>query len=123
MLCYHSLKRKHFWISSKPAIVVFDSGATYSLVSRLFSNHLGRNVGRLFRPMVVRVADNRTLQISDVYHGCTLEISGIESLIDLISIDMKTVCVHVDMDRLDTFEAEIPCHRMQVRVHPKWGEN
>ena len=42
-------------------LVPIDGGATYSHVSRPFSNHLGRDVGRLFRPMVVRVADNRTL--------------------------------------------------------------
>ena len=64
--------------------------------------------------MVDRVVDNWTFQISDVYRDCTSEISGIEFPIDLIPIDMGTVCVLVVMNRLNTFEAEIPCHRMQV---------
>ena len=67
-----------------------------------------------YRPMVVRVVDNWTFQISDVYRDYTSEISGIEFPIDLIPSDMGTVCVLVVMNQLNTFEAEIPCHRMQV---------
>ncbi|KAI3510710.1 hypothetical protein L1887_17843 [Cichorium endivia] len=91
---------------------MFDSGATHLFVSRSFSNRLGRDVGRLSRPMVVRVADNRTLY-TEVYSGCTPKISGLEFSIDLIPIAMREVCVTVDMDWLDTLEAEISCHRKQ----------
>ena len=110
-----------YLVNSEPAAVMFDSGATHSFVSRAFCNRLGRNVGRLVRPMVVEVADNRTLFVTDVYRGCTLEISGTEFPIDLIPIAMRELCVIVGMDWLDTFDAEISCRRKQVRVRTTEG--
>ncbi|KAI3503701.1 hypothetical protein L1887_32150 [Cichorium endivia] len=101
---------------------MFDSGATHLFVSCSFSNRLGRDVGRLSHPMVLRVADNRTLY-TEVYSGCTPEISGLEFSIDLIPVAMREVCVTVDVDWMDTFEAEISCHRKQVRVQIQVGEN
>ena len=88
-------------INSEPAAVMFDSGATHSFVSHSFSSRLGRNIGRLARPMVIEVADSRTLFVTDVYRGCTLEISGIEFPIDLIPTAMRELCVIVGMDWLD----------------------
>jgi hypothetical protein len=102
---------------------MFDSGATHSFVSRTFINRLGRGVGKLARPMVVEVADNRTIYVTDVYRGCTLEFSGVEFPIDLIPISMRELCVIVGMDWLDAFDAEILCRKKQVRVqNPRGGE-
>ena len=102
---------------------MFDSGATHSFVSRTFINRLGRSVGKLARPMVIEVADNRTIFVTDVYRGCTLEFSGVEFPIDLIPISMRELCVTVGMDWLDAFDAEILCRKKQVRVqNPRGGE-
>ena len=102
---------------------MFECGATHSFVSHSFSNCLGRDIGKLARPMVVEVAGNRTLFVTDVYRGCTLEITGVEFPIDLIPIAMRELCVIVGMDWLDTYDAEISCRRKQVRVQtPSGGE-
>ena len=102
---------------------MIDTGATHSFVSRTFINRLGRNVGKLARPMVIEVADNRMIYVTDVYRGCTLEFSGVEFPIDLIPIAMRELCVIVGMDWLDAFDAEILCRKRQVRVrNPKGGE-
>ena len=77
-----------YLLDSEPAVVMFDSGATHSFVSRTFINRLGCSIGKLARPMVVEVADNRTIYVTDVYRGCTLEFSGVEFPIDLIPIAM-----------------------------------
>ncbi|KAL7606054.1 hypothetical protein Lser_V15G20823 [Lactuca serriola] len=106
-----------------PAVVMFDSGATHSFVSRTFIKRLGCSIGKLARPMVVEVADNRTIYVTDVYRGCTLEFSGVEFPIDLIPIAMRELCIIVGMDWLDAFDAEIHCRKQQVRVrNPRGGE-
>ncbi|KAI3505496.1 hypothetical protein L1887_27627 [Cichorium endivia] len=112
-----------YLLDSEPAVVMFDSGATHSFVSRTFINRLGRSIGKLARPMVIEVADNRMIYVTDVYRGCTLEFSGFEFPIDLIPIAMRDLCVIVGMDWLDAFDAEILCRKKQVRVrNPKGGE-
>ena len=110
-------------LNSHPANVMFDCGATHSFVSRTFINRLGRSIGKLARPMVIEVADNRTIYVTDVYRGCTLEFSGVEFPIDLIPIAMRELCVIVGLDWLDAFDAEILCRKKQVRVqNPRGGE-
>ncbi len=102
---------------------MFDCGATHSFVSRTFINRLGHSIGKLARPMVIEVADNRTIYVTDVYRGCTLEFSGVEFPIDLIPIAMRELCVIVGLDWLDAFDAEILCRKKQVRVqNPIRGE-
>ncbi|KAI3708525.1 hypothetical protein L2E82_37728 [Cichorium intybus] len=102
-----------YLLDSEPAVVMFDSGATHSFVSRTFINRLGRSIGKLARPMVMEVADNRMIYVTDVYRGCTLEFSGVEFPIDLIPIAMRDLCVIVGMDWLDAFDAEILCRKKQ----------
>ncbi|XP_052620969.1 uncharacterized protein LOC128126862 [Lactuca sativa] len=118
-VCYHcnetghkkpecpKLKAGSYLLDSEPAVVMFDSGATHSFVSRTFINRLGHSIGKLARPIVVEVADNRTIYVIDVYRGCTLEFSGVEFPIDLIPIAMRELYVIVGMDWLDAFDAEI----------------
>ncbi|XP_052620931.1 uncharacterized protein LOC128126834 [Lactuca sativa] len=112
-----------YLLDSEPAVVMFDSGATHSFVSRTFINRLGHSIGKLARLMVVEVADNRTIYVTDVYRGCTLEFSGVEFPIDLIPIAMQELYVIVGMDWLDAFDVEIHCRKKQVRVrNPRGGE-
>ncbi|XP_023736044.1 uncharacterized protein LOC111883953 [Lactuca sativa] len=112
-----------YLLDSEPDVVMFDSGATHSFVSRTFMNRLGRSIGKLAHPMVVEVADNRTIFVTDVYRGCTLEFSGVEFPIDLIPIAMRELCVIVGMDCIDACDVEIHCRKKQVRVqNPSGGE-
>ncbi|XP_052619541.1 uncharacterized protein LOC111895023 [Lactuca sativa] len=112
-----------YLLDSEPDVVMFDSGATHSFISHTFINRLGRSIGKLAHPMVVDVADNRTIYVTDVYRGYTLEFSGVEFPIDLIPIAMRDLCVIVGMDWLDAFDVEIHCRKKQVRVrNPRAGE-
>src|SRR6187200_64152 len=90
-----------YLLDSHPVAVMFDSGAAHSFVSCTFINRLGRGIGKLARPMVIEVADNRIIYVTAVYRGCTLEFSGVEFPIDLIPIAMRELCVIVGMDWLD----------------------
>ncbi|XP_052625909.1 uncharacterized protein LOC111918842 [Lactuca sativa] len=111
-----------YLLDSDPAVVMFDSGATHSFVSRTFINRLGCSIGILARPMVVEVADYRTIYVTNVYRGCTLEFSGVEFPIDLIPIAMRELYVIIGMDWLDAFDAEI-YRKKQVHVrNPRGGE-
>src|SRR5581483_10109540 len=78
-----------FSVNSIPAVVLFDSGATHSFISRNFSKQLNCSIERLNCPLVVEIADNRTITVTDVHCECTLEIYGEKFPIDLILIDTR----------------------------------
>ena len=90
-------------------------------MSSAFSRHLGRDVESLGYSLVVEVADDRTVVVTDIYRDCTLEASGKKFPIDLIPIAMRELCVIVGMDWMDDFDAEIVCRPKQVRVRPPGG--
>jgi hypothetical protein len=92
-------------------------------MSRNFSKQLDCSIERLSCPLLVEVADNRTLTVTDVHRGCTLEISGERFPIDLILIDMREFCVIVGMDWMYSYDAEIICRHKQVRVRTQVGKN
>ena len=86
-----------YLLDSQPAATMIDSSAThsfvsrysffcfshiYSFVARTFINRLGRCAGKLARPMVTKVADNRMIYVTDVYR-VTLEFPEFEFLLIL----------------------------------------
>ena len=85
-------------MSSVPALVLFDSGASRSFISLAFSQHISISREALSRPLRVSIADERALYATEVIRGCVLEIFGVEFPIDLVPIAMGGVCVIVGMD-------------------------
>ena len=74
-----------FLVNSLPALVLFDSGASQSFVSRSFSREFDFPVGELECPRV-SIADEHGVSAPSVYRGCVLEIFGVSFPIDLIPI-------------------------------------
>ncbi|KAI3700658.1 hypothetical protein L2E82_45295 [Cichorium intybus] len=112
-----------FRVNNVPGIVLFDSGATHSFVSIEFSERLGRKVESLDQPHVVEIVDDRTVTVTRIYRGCTLELNGVSFPIDLIPIAMRQLCVVVGIDWMGAVDAEIRCRLKQIRVRtPSGGE-
>ena len=80
-------------MNSLPALVLFDSGASWSFVSQIFSGEFSVPVGELEYPLRVSIANEHGVSASLVYQGCELEIFGVSFLIDLILIPMGDVWV------------------------------
>ena len=64
-------------MNGKPALVLFDSGASRSFVSVKFSENFNRTLEQLDFPLEVEVAADEILMVSDVYNGCEIEVSGV----------------------------------------------
>ena len=105
-----------FLVSSVPALVLFDSGASRSFISLDFSRHISIPREALSRPLQVSIADEREVCATEVIRGCVLEIFGVEFPIDLVPIAMRDVCVIVGMDWLSRFGAVIDCERQLVTI-------
>ncbi|KAJ9539274.1 hypothetical protein OSB04_032007 [Centaurea solstitialis] len=71
--CVHVL----FPVNTKSALVLFDTGATWSFVSNAFCKDLRLERGRLARPLAIDIAAGEVRVCEDVYRGCSLVIHGV----------------------------------------------
>ena len=69
-----------------PALVLFDSGASRSFVSLVFSKNFNHTLGQLDIPLDVEIAADEILNVASVYKSYEIEVSGVRFPIDLIPI-------------------------------------
>ncbi|KAJ9546868.1 hypothetical protein OSB04_019411 [Centaurea solstitialis] len=73
-----------FPINKKSALVLFDTGATWSFVSSVFCKEFRLEQGRLARPLAIDIAAGEVRVCGDVYRGCSLVIHGVPFTFGLI---------------------------------------
>ncbi|GJW37428.1 putative nucleotidyltransferase, ribonuclease H [Tanacetum coccineum] len=73
-------------VNSKPARVLYDSGASVSFVSYEFSKNLSIPPNKLPFPLEVEIASDKVVVVSNVYREVEIEIDDIVFRIDLIPI-------------------------------------
>lgn len=61
-----------FLVNSISAVVLFDSGATCSFVSLALGKWFDGTPRELDCPLSVEIADDLSIQVSRVHHGCIL---------------------------------------------------
>ncbi|KAK1435339.1 hypothetical protein QVD17_01100 [Tagetes erecta] len=111
-----------FPINNFPAHVLFDSGASYSFVSRDFSNSFKLPTIKLINPLVIEIADSKRLIVWDVYPNCHLEIEGEVYLINLIPIVLGEFDVVIGMDWLSCHHANIVCDQKIIHLSTPSGK-
>ncbi|KAJ9564756.1 LOW QUALITY PROTEIN: hypothetical protein OSB04_000722 [Centaurea solstitialis] len=100
-----------FPVNEKPALVLFDSGATWSFR------------GKLARPLAIDIAAEEVRVCEDVYRGCTMVIHGVPFCIDLIPTPMNGIDVIVGVDWMFRNHGTVVCAEQLVRIQdPSGGE-
>ncbi|XP_052626750.1 uncharacterized protein LOC111890364 [Lactuca sativa] len=103
-----------FRVKSIPALALFDSGVSWSFVSRSFSREFALPIGDLEYPLRVSITNEHGVSDSSIYQGCVLEIFRVSVLINLIPIPMRYACIIVGMDWMRRFGAMINCEGQRV---------
>ncbi|KAJ9547279.1 hypothetical protein OSB04_019822 [Centaurea solstitialis] len=112
-----------FPVNSKPALVLFDTGATWSYVSRKFCRDFQIELGNLDSPQAIDVAAEEVQVVEHVYRGCSIEIFGVRFSINLIPIPMNGVDVVVGIDWMFPNRATTDVAGQFVRIHnPSGGD-
>ncbi|GKB80401.1 putative reverse transcriptase domain-containing protein [Tanacetum coccineum] len=93
-------------INSKPARVLYDSGASVSFVSYEFSKNLSISPNKLPFPLEVEIADDKVVVVSNVYCDVEIEID-----------DSREIIIHGDR-RKDDFKL---CSVMKARRYLSRG--
>ncbi|KAJ9564648.1 hypothetical protein OSB04_000614 [Centaurea solstitialis] len=112
-----------FPVNSKPALVLFDTGATWSYVSHRFCKDFQIELGKLDRPVKVDVAAEEVHVLESVYRGCTIDIFGVQFSINLIPVPMNGIDVVVGIDWMFPNRATTDVAGQLVRIqNPSGGE-
>ncbi|GJU19323.1 putative reverse transcriptase domain-containing protein [Tanacetum coccineum] len=94
-------------VNSKPARVLYDSGASVSFVSYEFSKNLSIPPNKLPFPLEVEIAIDKVVVVSNVYREVEIEIDDSVFRIDLIPIMLGVFDIVISMDWLDKYNANI----------------
>ncbi|KAJ9543217.1 hypothetical protein OSB04_022924 [Centaurea solstitialis] len=112
-----------FPVNSKHALVLFDTGATWSYVSHRFCKDFQIELGKLDRPVTIDVAAEKVHVVERVYRGCTIDIFGVQFSINLIPIPMNGIDVVVGIDWMFPNRATTDVAGQLVRIqNPSGGE-
>ncbi|KAJ9544391.1 hypothetical protein OSB04_024098 [Centaurea solstitialis] len=112
-----------FSINSKPALVLFDTGATWSYASHRFCKDCQIELGNLDSPLAIDVATEEVQIVEHVYRGCSIDIFGVQFSINLIPIPMNGIDVVVGVDWMFQNRATTDVAGQLVRIqNPSGGE-
>ncbi|KAJ9557844.1 LOW QUALITY PROTEIN: hypothetical protein OSB04_012458 [Centaurea solstitialis] len=110
-----------FPVNSKPALVLFDTGATWSYVSHKFCKDFQIELGKLDRPVTIDVAAEKVHVVERVYRGCTIDIVGVQFSINLIPVPMNEIDVVVVIDGCFQIERRQMLRLVRIQ-NPSGGE-
>ncbi|GJY99463.1 reverse transcriptase domain-containing protein [Tanacetum coccineum] len=96
-----------FLLNNHYAFVLFDSGADQCFVSTTFSNLLDIIPDTLDVSYTVELADGRIVETNTVLRGCTIRLLGHPFNINLITIELGSFDINIDMDWLANNRAVI----------------
>ena len=106
----------HLW-----ARVLFDSGASHSIIASLVVIKLGLEVEAFEEPLYVSSPLRIRERIGMICHGWVLEISGILLIVDLRVMDMSEFDVILGMDWLTAYKVVIDCECRRVTAYTQNG--
>ena len=106
-----------FLLSRLWARVLFDSGASHSLIAASVVIELGIEVNTLEEPLYVSSPLGIRARTGMICCGCELEISGTLLTVDLRIMDMSEFDVILGMDWLTAYRVVIDCERRRVTTY------
>ncbi|XP_071719476.1 uncharacterized protein [Rutidosis leptorrhynchoides] len=110
-----------FFVNSKSAKVLFNSGADMSYVSLRYAATLDCPLCDLDSPLHVEIADGRFSVANGVYKSCVIDFGTKKFDSDLVLITLGEFDVVVGMDWLDHNRANLDCHeKICAGENPKW---
>ncbi|GJX10412.1 putative reverse transcriptase domain-containing protein [Tanacetum coccineum] len=105
-----------FLLNNRYALVLFDSGAERSFVNTSFSSLLDIKPIKIKDRYEVELADGRVVSTNTILKGCTLSLVNHVFKIYLMSIELGTFDIIINMDWLVKHDAVIVCGEKVVRI-------
>ncbi|XP_074362411.1 uncharacterized protein LOC141702680, partial [Apium graveolens] len=101
-------------LKSVPIKVLFDSGASKSFISRNFVVKMDLMLEDLAEPLIIEVANQDRVSVSQLCPKCQLEIHGYSFSANLIPFELGEFDVILGMDWLSQYKASIDCKKKKI---------
>ncbi|XP_049414692.1 uncharacterized protein LOC125877444 [Solanum stenotomum] len=103
-------------VCHRPASVLFYPGSTFSYVSTYFAFGLELTCDRMSVPIRVSTPVGEPLVVNRVYRSCLVILSGYETWVDMVLLDMLDFDVILGMDWLSPYHALLDCYAKTVTL-------
>ncbi|KAL8155318.1 hypothetical protein AgCh_000627 [Apium graveolens] len=103
-------------LNSEHANVLFDSGATKSLISQDFARKLKLNAIPLREVLRVEIANKEIIPVNQIYPKCKLKLEEEIFEVDFIPFALGEFDVILGMDWLSHNGAQIDCEQKKVKI-------
>ncbi|XP_070019851.1 uncharacterized protein [Nicotiana sylvestris] len=103
-------------VSNKDALVLFDSGSTYSYMSSYFASYLVVPRDSLSAPVYVPTPVGDAIIVDRVYRSCVVTIGSLKNRVDLLILDIVDFDVILGVDWLSPYHAILYCHAKTVTL-------
>ncbi|XP_070044999.1 uncharacterized protein [Nicotiana tomentosiformis] len=103
-------------VCNRDALVLFDSGSTYSYVSSYFALYLVVPRDSLSAPVYVSTLMGDAIVADRVYRSCVVIIGSLATSEDLLLLDMVDFDVILGMDWLSPYHVILDCHVKTVTL-------
>ena len=96
-------------VCSRPALSLFDPGSTHLYVSSYFAAGFDMTADHMCTPLYVSSPVGRSLVVDRVYRYRSVVLSGYETFVDVIELDMVDFDIILGMDWLAPHHAVLDC--------------
>jgi hypothetical protein len=109
-----------FLISSHPATILFDSGASHSFISSSFVPKHRLPIATMKHTMLVS-SPGGEMRTKHICSAVSITITGVDFPSNLILLDSKGIDIILGMDWLRKYDGIIQCARKSVKLTKKDG--
>jgi hypothetical protein len=109
-----------FLVSSHPATILFDSGASHSFISSSFVAKHSLSIATMKHTMLVS-SPGGEIKTKHICPAVSITIRGVDFPSNLILLDSKGIDIILSMDWLSKYDGVIQCARKAVKLAKKDG--
>jgi hypothetical protein len=109
-------------IDSFDAFILYDSGASFSFVSKAFVDHMGISIQQIGQPITVN-SSKGSISSNYVCPGCVVRLADEDFVANLVVIPLNVFDAILGMDWLSQYQAIISCFMKTISLHAPSGRD
>ncbi|KAD5802458.1 hypothetical protein E3N88_13818 [Mikania micrantha] len=102
------------YLGEREVYVLFDTGATHSVVSHIFARHINSTPVPLDSALVISTPGGSSVIITHIYYECPLRLDNVICNANLFPMQMGEFDVILGMDWLAQHRATIDCYSKRI---------